>query len=95
MDNVKLILVLVILLLDVVACSKKREQAPECKPYASAYEVEFPDNSIRKSDVSYCNGLFKATDLDQGQATIESQVLTIQLKDATTGTPYLTTFTGQ
>ncbi len=95
MDNVKLILVLIVLLLEVVACSKKSEQGPEdCTSYPSPYEVEFPDNSIRKSTVSACGGLYKATDLGQGNATAESNPLVIQLKDKS-GNPYLTTFDGQ
>ena len=95
MDDVKLILVLLVLLLEVVACSKKSEQPVEdCSNYPSPYEVEFPDNSIRKATVSACGGLYKATDLGQGNATIEANPLVIQLKDKT-GMPYLTTFDGQ
>ncbi len=96
MDNVKLILVLIVLLLEVVACAKKGEKAPEaCTAYPSAYEVEFPDSSIRKASVENCGDTFKATDLGQGAAVIESSALTIQLKDEKTGIPYLTTFAGQ
>ncbi len=98
MDNVKLILVLIVLLLEVVACSKKGEQpaeAAECTAYASPYQVEFPDNSLRKSSIEACGSIYKATDLGQGNSTIESAALTIELRDAKTGIPYLTTFDGQ
>ncbi len=98
MDNVKLILVLIVLLLEVIACAKAPKQdrpdAP-CKTYASAYEVEFPDSSLRKSNIEACNGLFKATDLGPNNDVIESQSLIVQVLEPKTGTPYLTIFTGQ
>ncbi len=98
MDNVKLILVLIVLIME-VACSKKSEQPVKervnCSPYPSAYEVEFPDNSIRKATIEACGSSFKATDLGQGSATIISENIVVQLKDKDTGLPYLTTFDGQ
>ncbi len=97
MDNVKLILVLIVLLLEVIACSKNPEQPSEspCTTYTSAYEVEFPDGSLRKSNIETCNGTFKATDLGPKNDVIESQSLIVQVLEPKTGTPYLTIFTGQ
>ncbi len=98
MDNVKLILVIIVLLMECVACSKKSEPAveAECTTYVSPYQVEFPDNSYRKSIVEKCdNGLYRATDLGQGKAVVEGASLVIQLWDFKTDMPYYTTFTGQ
>jgi len=97
MDYVKMTLILAMLVLE--ACSRKSEQPVQdtvnCAPYASAYEVEFPDNSIRKASVEACDGSLKATDLSQGSLTIEARSLTIRLYDAKTGLPYMTLFDGQ
>ena len=90
MDNVKLMLFLIVLILDVVACSKKSEQAPECTPMASAYQVEFPDQAIRKASVESCGGLKTATALDQSGETVTAISLTIELRDPKTGQEYLT-----
>ncbi len=93
MDNVKLILVLVILLLDVIACSKNTEPSAQntvnCKTYASAYEVEFTDNSVRKSNVVNCQGSLTATALDQSGEALTAKSLTIRLIDKS-GVEYFT-----
>ncbi len=94
MDYVKITLILSMLVLE--ACSRKSEQPVQdnvnCTPYASAYEVEFPDNSIRKASIEDCGGTLKATEI--GEAT-QAQSLTIRLYDPKTGQPYLTQFNGQ
>lgn len=91
MDNVKLILFIIVLVLDVVACSKNREQTTtvECRPMASAYEVEFPDNSVRKSQVETCQGILTAIALDQSNETVSGKSLTIRLIDKS-GVEYFT-----
>lgn len=93
MDNVKFILFLIVLVLDVVACSRNSEQTTlvECQPMASAYEVEFPDNSVRKSEVKSCEGLLTATALDQSNDILTANDFNIRLKDLT-GIEYLTSF---
>ncbi len=97
MDYIKITLILFMLVLE--ACSRKPEQPVQdnvnCKAYPSAYEVEFPDNSIRKASIEACGASLRAVDLGQGDFTFESQSLTVRLYDAKTGIPYLTLFDGQ
>ncbi len=94
MDNVKLILVLIVLLMECVACAKKGKPE-ECDAYPSAYEVEFPDASIRKAGIAACGSDLVATALDETRDSFRAPSLVIQLKDIQTGMTYLTPFDGQ
>jgi len=93
-------LLIIALMLSIVGCGQESDSGSNCKTYISPYEVEFPDNSIRKSDVSACQypfglTLLKATDLSQGRESFTAQKLTIRLIDVYTSSPYLTTFADQ
>ncbi len=89
-------LFLLFLIIGVVGCAKS-DDSNNCKSYVSPYEVEFPDNSVRKSDVASCFvplGLsyYKATDLSQSRESFSAKKLTIRLLDLQTGQQYLTEF---
>ncbi len=96
MDNVKLILVLIVLLLECIACAKgKNEDVPTCENYPSPYETVFPDQSLRKARIERCGDTLTATDQGPNFDSFEAPSMIIQLKDKHTGVPYLTTFAGQ
>ncbi len=88
-----------VLIFMALGCAKGPTQDIEssggCKAYVSPYEVEYPDASLRKSNISACPSYLKADALDQSGETETSGTLTIRLFDKLTGNPYFTTFDGQ
>lgn len=96
MDNLKIILILAMLLLE--ACSRNSEQPgsqtqPEaCKPYPSAYQVEFPDHTVQKATIENCGNSFTAISETE---SFSSPQLVIVVTDNVTGRQEYIFFDGQ
>ncbi len=82
-----------------VGCAKPAQEpvaspAGSCQTYVAPYMVEYPDASVRKSEVTACPGSLKASALDSSGETETAGSLTIRLMDSS-GVQYFTAFSGQ